>query len=87
MTAEILYTQFRSLAHGLSLLFSIIMAIMLLVTSSLMANIYVKYCDYVKNNTALDNYGFPDKCGDNERHFLVLPLFGYFAMITWVKYL
>ena len=75
--------QFRRLAHGLSLFFSIIMGIMLLVTSSLMANIYVKYCDYLEDQ--IYDYDYPTKCGDDEKPFVVLPLFGYFTMIIWVR--
>ena len=73
--------QFRRLAHGLSLFFSIIMGIMLLVTSSLMANIYVKYCDFLKDY----DYDYSTKCGEDERPFVILPLFGYFTMIIWVR--
>ena len=56
---------------------SFIMGIALLVTSSLMANIYVKYCD--------QNY-YREKCGDDEAHFLILPVFGFFTMAAWVRY-
>ena len=73
------------MAHGLSLFLSIIMGIMLLVTSSLMANIYVKYCDNIENLHNNDPYDYPSECEDNQRAFLALPLFGYFTMIIWVR--
>ena len=79
-------TQFRRLAHGLSLFLSIIMGIMLLVTSSLMVDIYVKYCDYVENHINPYPYHlYPSKCGHHETPFLVLPVFGYSTMVIWVK--
>ena len=78
-------TQFKKLAHGLSLLFSIIMAIMLLVTISLMADLYRKYCGYVKDHPTNDPYELPAVCGKHQRQFMILPLFGYFTMIVWVR--
>ena len=82
--------QFRRLAHGLSLMFSFIMGVMLLVTSSMMANIYVKYCNYLKDHAYDYNpyyYSLPAECGEDEKHFVILPLFGYFAMIVWVRFI
>ena len=55
------------------------MGFALLVTSSWMVNLYVRYCDYVKDNY----YGY--KCGHNEGHFLILPIFGFITMVTWVR--
>ena len=67
---------------------SSIMGIALLVTSSLMVNIYIKYCDFVLDRPEPpDHYDYyPEKCGDDENHFLVLPLFGFFTMAAWVRY-
>ena len=72
---------------------SSIMGIALLVTSSLMANLYVKYCDslqdYWNTHTLQPNPSydyFPEKCEENERHFLILPLFGFSTMAAWVRY-
>ena len=91
---ECLHSQFRRLAHGLSLLLSIIMGIMLLVASCLMANLYAKYCHYVKHQHSYrpyypydDNDDYPPKCGYNEHYFLMLPLFGFITMVVWVRYL
>ena len=66
--------QFKRLAHLLSLLLSIMMTVYLLVTSSLLADLYSKYCDqeFVE-------------CGYDERHFLTIPLFGFLTMIGWVR--
>ena len=88
---KFLYTQFRRLAHGFSLLVSIIMGIMLLLTSSLMANLYVEYCRYVKHHSYRHYYpyyenDYPLNCGHNEQHFLMLPLFGFITMVVWVRY-
>ena len=54
------------------------MGIALLVTSSLMTNIYIKYCE--------SDLNYYEKCGDDEAHFLVLPVFGFFTMAAWVRY-
>lgn len=73
---------FRRVAHGLSLLVSIVMSIMLLVTSSLMANLYVVYCHYLEHQQPY--YYDPPKCGQNdERYFLILPIFGFITMVVW----
>ena len=66
--------QFKRLAHLLSLLISIIMAIYLLVTSSLLADLYRRFCDQ----------DFVE-CEDDARNFLTIPLFGYLTMIGWVR--
>ena len=72
------------------------MGILLLVTSSLMVDIYVKYCHYLEEQHPEydsyhryyhhynDDYSQP-KCGDRERPFVVLPVFGYITMVTWVR--
>ena len=74
--------QFKKLAYGLSVLFSIIMFIMFLVTSSLMADLYRKFCDYVQD---INKPFLPVECGEHQRSFMTLPLFGYFTMIVWVR--
>ena len=69
------------------------MAIMLLVTSSWMANLYTRYCDYIndyyyninKNFSTAYHYYYQAKCGKDENHFLILPLFGYFTLCAWVR--
>ena len=82
-------TQFRRMAHLLSLFFSIIMGIMLLVTSSLMVDIFVKYCNYLEGENHRYNphyfYIPSSECDENVRPFVVLPLFGYFTMMIWVR--
>ena len=56
------------------------MAIYLLVTSALLANLYNKYCDYG------DYWSYEViKCGDDEKHFLVLPIFAFLTMAGWVS--
>ena len=77
-------TQFRRLAHGLCLFLSVIMGILLLVASHLMVDIYVKYCDYLEDSD-YDHYYYPSECGNHERTFLVLPVFGYLTMTIWVR--
>ena len=86
--------QFRRMAHGLSLIFSIIMGIMLLVTSSLMVDIYVKYCDDLEDESPhrksyyyyyRHNNNSPSSCGKDERPFVVLPVLGFCTMIIWVR--
>ena len=80
------YTQFKRLAHGLSLMLSLIMGVMFLITSSMMSNIYAKYCEHLKDqyNPFYDN---DNHCGELEKHFLMLPVFGYITMVAWVRYL
>ena len=58
------------------------MGISLLVTSGWMVNLYVKYCDYIKDYHFDD---LPPKCGHNENHFLILPLLGFITMLVWVR--
>ena len=57
------------------------MGLMMLVTSSLMANLYNKFCDHVKELP----FG-TDICAEDDdyNHFLVMPVFGYFTMLAWV---
>ena len=45
-----------------------------------MANLYTKYCDYLE-----DYYEYEKECGQDEKHFLILPLFGYFTLCAWVR--
>ena len=85
-------TQFRRMAHGLSLIFSIIMGIMLVVTSSLMVDIYVKFCDDLEDESHYHNRYYyyrhnnsPSSCGKDERPFVVLPALGFCVMIIWVR--
>ena len=72
-------------------MFSSIMAIALLMTSSLMIILYANYCDFLNryrpsDDLCADNYAdYPPNCGDNETHFLILPLFGFSAMVAWVR--
>ena len=72
--------QFKMLALVFSLLLSIIMAIYLLVTSALLTNLYNKYCDY-------DYWPYEEviECGDDEKRFLILPIFGFLTMAGWVN--
>ena len=71
------------------------MAIALLMTSSLMIILYTNYCDFLNQSDDVcegeDLYGnyprnYPPECGDNEAHFLILPMFGFAAMVAWVSY-
>ena len=68
---------------------SLIMGVMFLITSSMMSDIYAKYCEdlkYMKDED--DPYNLhDDQCGKDQRHFLILPIFGYFTMVAWVRYL
>ena len=80
------HLQFRRLAHVLSLMLSFIMGTALLVTSCLMVNMYIKYCDYLLDHN--DQPYYPNhykKCGDDEAHFIILPVFGFFTMAAWVR--
>ena len=65
---------------------SLIMGIMFLITSSMMSNIYVKYCESLKDRDNPYDYD-DDQCGKLEKHFVILPVFGYFTMVAWVRYL
>ena len=55
---------------------------MLLVTSSLMVELYIKHCDGLKNG---HSYYDGSQCGEAEAHFLILPVFGFFTMVVWVS--
>ena len=48
----------------------------MLVTSALLANLYTRYCDDIEPFS---------ECGDDERNFLILPVFGFLTMIGWVR--
>ena len=61
------------------------MGMMLLVTSLLMADLYRKYCGYVKDHHTDDPYELPAECGKHQRQFMILPLFGYSTMTVWVR--
>ena len=52
-----------------------------------MVKLHVKYCDYLEDqyNGFSPNYDYQAKCGKDENHFLILPLFGYFTMSAWVR--
>ena len=52
------------------------MGVYLLVTSALLANLYKRYCN--------EEY---EECTDDEKNFLVLPLFGFLTMMGWVRYI
>ena len=82
-----MHIQFRRLAHGLSIMLSVIMGILLLVTSSLTSNLYTKYCDFLKDHPDDPYYDYPAECGDKQRTFLVLPFFGYCTLAVWVSLL
>ena len=83
-----LHLQFRRLAHAFSLMLSFIMGIALLVTSCLMVNIYIKYCEFLLDRPDYphDYNNYPEKCGDDETYFIILPVFGFFTMAAWVRY-
>ena len=63
------------------------MGIALLITSWLMVNLYTKYCDYLHYRDPQDQQydDYPEKCGENESHFIVLPFFGFSTMAAWVR--
>ena len=88
LLATSFHLQFRRLAHAFSLMLSSIMGIALLVTSCLMVNIYIRYCDYLDDQSdyRYHNYNLPEDCGDDENHFIVLPLFGFSTMAAWVRH-
>ena len=50
-----------------------------------MADLYRKYCGYVKDHPTNDPYELPAVCGKHQRQFMILPLFGYFTIIVWVR--
>ena len=52
----------------------------------MMSNIYVKYCESLKDRDDPYDY-YDDQCGKLEKHFVILPVFGYFTMVAWVRYL
>ena len=81
--------QFKKLAHRFSLLVSIIMCIMLLVTSILTIRLYAIYCHHLRSIDHYDynNGKYPRNCGHNESSFLILPMFGFFTMVVWVRYM
>ena len=49
------------------------MALYYLITSGLIANLYVRYCDD------------KDECNDDDSKFNLFPVLGFFIMITWVS--
>ena len=55
------------------------MAIYLLVTSALLANLYHKFCKLLHEADFV--------CDSDEKKFLVLPVFGFLTTIGWVRLL
>lgn len=59
------------------MVWAIVMAVYYLITSSLIANLYTRYCD--------DKDGTNDECDDDDRKFTIFPVFGFFIMVSWVS--
>ena len=53
------------------------MAVYYLITSSLIANLYTRYCDN------LDELG--GECDEDDDKFSIFPVFGFFIMVAWVS--
>ena len=50
--------------------------------------LYANYCDFLNRSDRVcdSKVDYPPECGDNEAHFLILPMFGFAAMVAWVSY-
>ena len=70
--------QFARLAHLLTLLWAIALAVYWLITSAMLADLYERYCDRLEDNKL--------ECGDTEEKFVVLPIFGFVCMGAWVSW-
>ena len=82
-----LCTQFKRLALGFSLMLSLVMGLMFMITSSMMSSIYERFCSYIKDHNDY-YYGFDKhECEEPVKHFLILPILGYFTMLAWVRHL
>jgi len=64
------------MAHFLNLIWAAALAIYWLITSALLADLYSRYCD--EDETGI-------KCEDDEKKFIVLPVFGFICMSAWVS--
>ena len=53
------------------------MAVYYLITSSMIANLYTRYCD--------DKDDRGDECTEDDDKFSVFPTFGFFIMVAWVS--
>lgn len=69
--------QFSRLAHLLNLGWAVAFAIYWLITSSLLSDLYERYCD------RQDDRG--QDCGDIDEKFVIFPVFGFICMSAWVS--
>jgi len=70
------------------MIWSIIMAVYMLITSALIANLYTRYCHSDDLDEDLDYYNDYDPVTCNEKgydKFSIFPIFGFIIMIDWVS--
>ena len=72
--------QFKRLAHLLTLIWAVVLAIYWLITNSMMANLYQRYCDHLEDDNN-DN----TECDDDDEKFVTLPVIGFICMGAWVS--
>ena len=67
--------QTIQIASGNALFWSALLAIYWLISSSLVANLYVRYCGNDQN-----------VCTREVNRFIILPIMGYLSMLAWVSF-
>ncbi|XP_065908590.1 uncharacterized protein [Dysidea avara] len=66
-----LNSRYTQLSQLFTIIWAMIMAVYMLITSALIANLYTRYCDDAT------------ECQGYERKFIIFPVFGFFLMVAW----
>ena len=69
------FLQYTRVSQLFTLIWSIIMALYMLITSALIANLYTRYCDREENECR----------GDVEAKFTIFVVFGFIILVIWVS--
>jgi len=73
-----IFLQYTRLSQFFTMIWSIIMALYMLITSALIANLYTRYCDRQEDRGS--------ECDDDvDAKFTVFPVFGFFILVVWVS--
>ena len=70
--------QFKKLAHLLTLIWAVVLAIYWVIISSMLANLYQRYCDDLEDRGG--------ECDDDDEKFITLPVIGFLCMGAWVSW-
>ena len=70
--------QFQKCAHFLTLFWAVLLAIYWVIISSMLANLYQRYCDDLEDRGS--------GCDNDDKKFITLPVMGFLCMGTWVSW-